>query len=131
MLLPHGFDPLKRKRLSARAVASIAKEIDIVEIFNTRVSKPQWNDKARIWAESRGLPMSGGSDAHTLRDIGTAWCQTPDRPISCKDDLLEALRAGHVGGKWVHPAAAFAYKAFDYLRHHCKRRIPGLDPATA
>jgi predicted metal-dependent phosphoesterase TrpH len=117
VLLPHGFDPLKKSRLKPAALANIAHEIDIVEVFNARVSKPKWNTEARNWAEKRGLPTSGGTDAHTVRDVGSAWTQTPEALIESPEDLLAALQGGTVDGKWVHPMAAFAYKVFDWGRH--------------
>ena len=126
VLLPHGFDPLKRKRLNPKALERIKGEIDIVETFNTRVSKPKWNGVAEDWAVRHSLPRSGGSDAHTLRDIGTAWAETTERRILAPEDLLQALHQARVGGKWVHPASAFAYKMFDWL--HSRLRGAGKLP---
>lgn len=124
VLLPHGFDPLKRKRLKPNALAKIAHEIDIVEIFNTRVSKTAWNEAARQWAVKEGKLMSGGSDAHTARDIGSAWVTVPECDISTPASLLQALSQGQVDGKWVHPASALAYKAFDWARHSLTSALP-------
>jgi predicted metal-dependent phosphoesterase TrpH len=115
VLLPHGFDPLKKHRLKPEAVERIAADIDIVETFNARVSKPRWNQAAAAWAEARGLAKSGGSDAHTLADIGAAWTETdtPAADIATPEGLLRALRAGTVSGRWTHPLVAFAYKVWD------------------
>jgi predicted metal-dependent phosphoesterase TrpH len=116
VLLPHGFDPLKRRRLRPEARERIAASIDIVESFNTRVSRPRWNDEAVGWARERGLVMSAGSDAHTLADIGSAWVEAPAQPISGPDDLLRVLAGGQPTGAWTQPAVAFLYKAWDFLR---------------
>ena len=118
VLLPHGFDPRKTYRLKPRAVERIAGDIDIVETFNARVSDIKWNEAARVWASERGVVLSAGSDAHTLRDIGDAWTQTPERAIVTPADLLAALRdpAAEVAGDWTHPVAAFVYKAWTFLR---------------
>nr|WP_045234382.1 PHP domain-containing protein [Deinococcus pimensis] len=110
VLLQHGLDPLKRYRLRPEARERIAHEIDIVETFNARISRPKWNRAAAEWAMARNLPMSGGSDAHTWRQIGDAWSETPERSIETPQDLLDALRAGSVMGEWTHPVRAFVYK---------------------
>ena len=128
VLLPHGFDPLKRKRLKPSALERVAEDIDIVEVLNTRVSKPHWNEAARDWATKNELAMSGGSDAHTERDIGTGWTAAPNQPIRNGKELLQALHEGQVGGHWVHPAAAFGYKAYDWVRRYLRGYLPGSDP---
>ena len=117
VLLPHGFDPLKAHRLRPAALERIASEIDIVETFNARISKPAWNRAALVWAQEHGLAVSAGSDAHLRSHIGDAWVQTPRRRVQTAPDLLEALRVGEVMGTWTHPALAFALKMFDFGRH--------------
>lgn len=116
VLLPHGFDPLKRWRLKPGARERIAEAIDIVETFNTRISRPRWNQAAVTWAEEHGILMSAGSDAHTLADIGSAWVEVPAQPIHGPEDLLRALKGGAPVGEWTHPAIAFAYKTWDRTR---------------
>ncbi|PZA08879.1 MULTISPECIES: PHP domain-containing protein [unclassified Meiothermus] len=116
VLLPHGFDPLKRYRLTPSALERIAGQIDIVESFNARISRPTWNRAAAQWADERGLPKSAGSDAHTLAQVGAAWVQAPQRPIHTPADLLAALREGTVMGEWTHPVLAFVQKLWDMGR---------------
>lgn len=113
VLLPHGFDPLKRFRLQPEARAQIADELDIIETFNARVSRPRWNQTAVTWAEEHGLLMSAGSDAHRLVDIGTAWVEVPKQPIHCSEDLLRALEGGVPTGDWRHPVWAFVLKMWE------------------
>jgi predicted metal-dependent phosphoesterase TrpH len=121
VLLPHGFDPLKRARLTPQALERVGRGIDIVEAFNARISRPTYNRAAAAWADAHGLPKSAGSDAHIERDIGDAWVQTPTRDIDGPAALLEALRAGTVMGEWTHPVFAFAEKMVDLAR----RRLGG------
>lgn len=116
VLLPHGFDPLKRWRLQAEARQRIAESIDIVETFNTRISRPRWNREAVSWAEEQDALMSAGSDAHTLADIGSAWVEVPARSIDQPNNLLAALQGGVPVGHWRHPALAFLYKLWDRTR---------------
>lgn len=123
VLVPHGFDPLKRHRLRPEALARIAHEVDIIESFNARVSKPRWNEAAAAWAAAHGIAQSAGSDAHTLADLGAAWVETPAAPITGPGELLKALRSGTVRGKWTHPLLAFAYKAWDFGYQSARRPI--------
>jgi hypothetical protein len=113
VLLPHGFDPLKRWRLQPTALETVEDEIDIVETFNARISHLRWNQAAVDWSESHGVSMSAGSDAHTLVDIGSAWVEVPVQPVKTPQDLLKALESGVPVGEWTHPMIAFAYKFWD------------------
>ncbi len=116
VLLPHGFDPLKRLRLRPTARDRICEEIDIVETFNARISRPRWNRAAVAWAEEFNVLMSAGSDAHTLADVGAAWVEVPMQPISTPQQLMTALKGGVPVGKWTHPLIALGYKAYDWTR---------------
>jgi predicted metal-dependent phosphoesterase TrpH len=126
VLLPHGFDPLKRYRLKPDARERVAKQIDIVETFNARISRPRWNQAAVHWCEERGVLMSGGSDAHTPADIGSAWVEVPLRAVSGPADLLKALAGGMPAGEWTHPVLAYVYKMWDRAR----RRFVTARPVT-
>ena len=125
VLLPHGFDPLKRFRLKDEARARIRDKIQIVETFNARISRPTWNRAAVTWAEEHGCLMSAGSDSHTLADIGEAWVEVPARPINIPADLLLALDGGVPVGIWTHPVLAYAYKLLDALRNRVRSWMTG------
>ena len=124
VLVPHGFDPLKRFRLQPEALERIASQVDIIETFNTRVSRPRWNRAAVAWARQHGVLMSAGSDAHTLADIGSAWVEVPRCRLKEPDDLLQALKDGVPVGEWTFPVVAFLYKTWDRML----RRF-GVNPA--
>ncbi len=115
--IPHGFDPLKRFRLSPVARERIKPDIDIIESFNARISQPKWNDAASLWAAEHDRPQSAGSDAHTLKDIGTAWSLTPYRIIKTPEDLIASLKGSNVQGIWTHPVVAFLYKAWYWIQN--------------
>jgi hypothetical protein len=121
VLLPHGFDPLKRWHLRIEARKKITPAIDIVETFNSRISRPRWNRAAVEWAEEQGVPMSAGSDAHTIADIGNAWTEVPARPVNSPGELLAALRDGVPMGVWTHPVIAFLFKMVDRTRRKIDR----------
>jgi predicted metal-dependent phosphoesterase TrpH len=116
VLLPHGFDPLKRFHLKLDALQRVAADIDIVETFNSHISRPRWNRRALEWAEQHQKLKSAGSDAHTLARVGAAWVQTPIRAIETPQDLQQALAQGTVMGEWKHPFVAYAQKLLDFVR---------------
>ena len=68
-----------------------------------------------------GLPTSAGSDAHTLRDIGEAWVETPFRLVSTPQGLIDALREGAVAGHWTHPVYAYGRKQWRVLNSQFRR----------
>lgn len=121
VLLPHGFDPFKRHRLSPAARDRIASHFDIIEAFNARISRRRYNRAAVEWAAEHNLLTSAGSDAHTLTDVGSAWVSVPRQPINDPQDLLLALRGASPTGTWVHPWRAFLFKLWDRTR----RRLRG------
>ncbi|HEX2863802.1 MAG TPA: PHP-associated domain-containing protein, partial [Deinococcales bacterium] len=119
--LPHGFDPLKRHRLTPQARERVQGSLDIVETFNARISRPSWNRAAAEFAAERRLAAASGSDAHRVADFGEAWVDTPRRAIAKPEDLMLALREGTVMGQWTHPILAFGLKALDFARRGLTR----------
>jgi hypothetical protein len=117
VLLPHGFDPLKRHRLQPAARERVAADLDIIETFNARISRPRWNQEAVAWCEENNRLMSAGSDAHRLVDIGAAWVEIPQQPINGPADLLRALKGGVPTGNWTHPVLAFVLKMWGRVKH--------------
>ena len=115
VLLPHGFDPLKRFRLKDTAREEIAEHIDIVESYNARISRLRWNEAAAEWAKERELPVSAGSDAHLLADIGSAWLDAPFQLVNTPQDLLHCLQQGVPTGRWTHPVKAYMQKQWHRL----------------
>jgi predicted metal-dependent phosphoesterase TrpH len=116
VLLPHGFDPLKRYRLWPEARHRVVEDLDIVETFNARISRPRWNEAAVEWSLRNNLPMSAGTDAHRLEDIGSAWVEVPYGQIDGPLDLLDAIKDGVPVGDWTHPVWAFIQKMWGQVR---------------
>ena len=116
VLLPHGFDPLKSFRLQAEVREQLIDQLDIIESFNARVNADKWNQAAAAFAQLHDLPVSAGSDAHTLRDFGTAWVEIPYTQIHTPADLLAALRHGIPVGRRVHPALSLFYRLYSLAR---------------
>ena len=106
-LLPHGFDPLKPSRLQPAARRRVEAQLDIIEGLNGHVSWTGWNTQATLWGKAHERPLSAGSDAHRSADLGSVYAETPDRRIEAPVDLLAALRAGTIHGRWRNPVLSF------------------------
>lgn len=65
-----------------------------IEVSNLKVT-PQENDLAARVADLKGLTKIGGSDAHTIAEVGRAWSVFEDRIATCAE-LVQALRLGRL-----------------------------------
>ncbi len=75
------------------AVYELRDCIDAIEVYNAK-SLPLFNEKALRAAEALGLPGIGGSDAHILDNIGSAYTRIDSEPDPWS--IIEAIRAGRV-----------------------------------
>jgi hypothetical protein len=107
--VPHPF--ARGKGGDGRVLAVIEDLIDALETFNARLHDPALNERAAAWAAEREVPGGGGSDAHTLGEVGGAWVEVPslaDGPAG----LIAALKHGSVHGRAssraVHLASTWA-----------------------
>ena len=66
--------------------------VDAIEIGNGKLSDDE-NDMARKVAENLGLPVTGGSDAHHIDEVGR-WVTVFEKDIQTDQELLEELSAG-------------------------------------
>jgi hypothetical protein len=100
--LPHPFDRLRRRSaLAPAARAAIMADVDIIEVFNSRVTFPGDNAQALRLAEATGKLRAAGSDAHTAGEIGNAYVEMP--AFTDQDDFLACLAQGRVVGRLSSP----------------------------
>jgi len=90
--LEHPYDPFRR-HLSEKAIESLADLIDIVEVFNGR-SDEQANRRAADLRDILDAAPGAGSDAHTLREIGSGYVEMED--FEGAQDFLNKLRRGTI-----------------------------------
>lgn len=86
VMIPHPFDPL-RKGLNDEELCAKA---DLIEVFNSRVTRPRDNLKAIAFAKMRGIQAVVGSDAHTKAEIGRSWMEVD--AIDDPKSFMEALK---------------------------------------
>jgi predicted metal-dependent phosphoesterase TrpH len=84
-----GYLGLTPKKASKRPVF---RGVDAVEVMNSRVSEKENSFAAKV-AESLGLPLTGGSDAHKSREVGL-YATRFINPIRNERNLIEALKKG-------------------------------------
>ena len=107
--LPHPY--ARGKGGSGRYAEELADHSDIIEVFNARLHDPALNRAAADLADRRNLPGGGGSDAHSLWEVGAARVELPHHP-NRPEAFLEALRSARVAGvaspHLVHLVSTFA-----------------------
>lgn len=75
VILPHPFDQFRKKRLADMPRESLIDRIDIIEGYNSRNISKKSEETAIAYAQQFNKPVSAGSDAHTLFEIGNAWTE--------------------------------------------------------
>lgn len=90
--LEHPYDPFRR-HLSEAAIEILADTIDIVEVFNGR-SGEEANRRAEDLCAILGATAGAGSDAHSLREIGSVYVEMED--FDGAQDFLTKLRGSEI-----------------------------------
>ena len=111
--MPHPFDRLHTIPDAATLLRHL-EQIDILEVYNSRLLFDSFNDDALRFASKYNLIQAAGSDAHVLPGIGTAINRIPafDGP----EEFLLAMRQSEIlrrpksllylqGLKWVQSVA--------------------------
>ena len=91
--VPHPFDRLHTIPSPAVLRENVA-DIDVVEVFNSRLAFPGFNELAERFAQRYRLPAAGGSDSHVLPGIGTALCGMDD--FTGPSDFVAALAESRI-----------------------------------
>ena len=99
--VPHPFDLQRRHRLCDSALRSILDDVDIFEVLNARALWAGHNARARRFAQTHGLLMGAGSDAHTPLEIGRAYVEMA--PFTDRGSFLDSLAAARVRGTLSGP----------------------------
>jgi len=108
--VPHPFDRHRPSALGEARLLSILDQVDAIEVLNARAIEPADNEKARLFAQTHGIPGGAGSDGHTLLEIGQAYVEM--EPFTDKDSFLRSLEGGQVcgsvSGPYVHLFSTWA-----------------------
>ena len=100
VVVPHPFDGF-RGHLREEALERILPQVDVIEVFNARITYRRDNERAASFAAEHGLPASAGSDAHSAWETGRTYVEMPE--FQGPREFLEALRHGRVVGRTSTP----------------------------
>lgn len=114
---PH---PLERSRkgLPMEVLERIARDIDIIEIFNARLRALWVATKPEAFAAAYHLIAASGSDAHGIRGIGTAYSEVSAAPT--RENILELLKSARLVKQrapllsFLDPLRNKVWKKFEY-----------------
>ncbi len=84
--------PYDRFRAGIREQVLDTLKVDAIEVFNAAISYRSFNDKARAYAERRGLPMIAASDAHHEAAIGTSRMIFETEDFTVRGILAELVK---------------------------------------
>lgn len=106
--LPHPFDKRRARKSKGASLHALLPWIDIVEIFNGKIARGEYNRLAAEFARQYHKPGAGGSDAHTLRAIGavTNAFELPEGTLT-PASLLKGLEGVHLTGTRRSPLAGW------------------------
>lgn len=127
--IPHPFDPFRAshiKRLPLEALAAAGK-IDMIEVFNSRVTFSRHNQEAAEFASRHGIPGIAASDSHSAFEVAMSFNALP------AFDTADELRRGLGENEWhgtrstvlIHLTTRYAVWS-NIVRHWL-----GRDTATA
>lgn len=108
--ISHPLDQIRREAMGRALVESLLEQVDFLEGFNARCLLSADNRAAQALAQAHSLPVTAGSDAHSLWEVGRAGVRMP--PFDSPASFLESLRAAQIWGKispvWVHAFSTLA-----------------------
>jgi predicted metal-dependent phosphoesterase TrpH len=91
--VPHPFDRLHTIP-SLQVLRANVADVDVLEVFNSRLAFPGFNELAERFAQRYRIPAAAGSDSHVLPGIGTALCGIDD--FSGPGDFVAALAESRI-----------------------------------
>lgn len=127
--IPHPFDPLRAshiKRLPLEGLAAAGK-IDMIEVFNSRVTFSRHNQQAADFASRHGIPGIACSDSHSAFEVAMSFNALP--AFATADELRQGLGENEWHGTrstvLIHLTTRYA------VWSNIVRRWLGHDTATA
>jgi hypothetical protein len=110
--VPHPYDPFRRSHITPDALDRLAAtdRIDLIEVFNSRVTLGRHNQDAAEFASRHQLPGVACSDSHTAMEVAMSFNALP--AFSTAAELKEALPVNEWHGRrtpqLVHLGTRFA-----------------------
>jgi predicted metal-dependent phosphoesterase TrpH len=107
--IPHPFDKFRKSRITPLVIDRIVRQIDILEVYNSRNLLSSSNRMAKGYAIKHKKLSCVGSDAHLKYEIGKAYVEVDnfDNPKQFLQNLACAKLVTHRSGFWVHLVTKF------------------------
>ena len=115
VVIPHPFDFLRSNHLKLNLLNEniVKKYIDGIEIMNSRIIVKSCVRKAQKYNEKYQLFETGGSDAHTPKEIGNGFTLLQEAADFSRESIYECLvskkskSCGHLSSPFVHAKTVF------------------------
>lgn len=104
--IPHPLDQGRNSTLAADHLDSVVPLLDMVEVFNSRVIKPDRNRQAAELCQRHGKIAAVGSDAHTRGEVGTSWQELPE--FEGPAQFLAAMQVARLNTRRASPLVRIA-----------------------
>ncbi len=105
--IPHPFDPFRGSHIKEGPLRNLADlgKIDMVEVFNCRVTLQRHNEEAAEFARRYEIPGIAASDSHSSFEIAMAFNAMP------AFDSADELRASLADNEWSASRSSFLIHA--------------------
>jgi predicted metal-dependent phosphoesterase TrpH len=111
----HPFDRWRSGHWQEEALLEILREVDAIEVYNSRCVLPRFNREARQFAEEHNLAGTVGSDAHAAFELGRSLMFL--EPFEGPEGLRNVIRRGIPKVKWSPPWFRFVSRyAYTYKK---------------
>lgn len=127
--VPHPYDPFRRSHIAEPALLRLleAGKVDMLEVFNSRVTLARHNQRAAELAARFGVPGIACSDSHTGMEVGMSFNALP--AFASPEELRASLATNDWHGSrstlLIHLATRWAVWS-KALRHRLGQQVTGL-----
>ena len=120
MSVSHPFDALREGHWEEGDLLEILPFVDAIEVYNSRCLFPQYNRRARQFAEKHNIAGTVGSDAHTLFEVGRSLLLLEQ--FVGPEEMRKVIRRGVPQVKWSPPWVRLASR-YAFLRKKIEKSL--------
>jgi predicted metal-dependent phosphoesterase TrpH len=110
--IPHAYDPFRKHHITEDALNRLAAtgRIDMIEVFNSRVTFSRHNLQAAEFAAAHGLPTIACSDCHTGMEVAMSSNSLPpfETAAELRAGLGDNVWQGSRSTMFIHLATRYA-----------------------
>ena len=110
--VPHPFDPFRKSHIRPEPLERLAASgrIDMIEVFNSRVTLGRHNELSAEFATRHGIPAIACSDSHTAMEVAMSFNALPvfDSAAGLRSSLARnewhgsrTTKLVHLGTRWA------------------------------